>query len=569
MASSLREIPTANRGRPRRGEPRRPPRPILPVGAGPRPRRRGAFVLPRPRLDLLLPLVLAVVLIALLFNAWRDTWVQSRLVGLDDGAVVPAARLAGAALAIDVTPSNQLDHAVFTVNGAAPPSREVRVEPGRLSWSPPADLADGDYRLRLEVPRPPFRAAVREWRITLDSRPPSIELGPVSPAALDAAVTIEGVAEPGASLSVDGAPAALDADGRFRLAYTGPPRGGVRLEALDRAGNRSERRVVVPVAYPATQGIHVTAAAWNHAGLKASVLDLVRAGKINAVQLDLKDEAGVVGFASRNPLAAEIGAVQDPYDLAAAVSELHGLGVRVIGRVVAFRDPILARDAWAKGRRDWVVQTPDGSPYAVGSGLFTNYVVDEVRRYNLDLAGEAAALGVDEILWDYVRRPEGSPSAMHVPGLTTVTSEWIGRFLADGHDLLRPLGVYQGASVFGIAASRGDAVGQDVALIARHTDYVAPMVYPSHWGKGEYGVADPNRQPGEIVKASLKDFQAVAGPAGTPLNPWLQDFSLGVAYGPKEVRAQIDAARSLGIDSFLLWSPTVRYNDAALDPLPR
>jgi hypothetical protein len=32
------------------------------------------------------------------------------------------------------------------------------------------------------------------------------------------------------------------------------------------------------------------------------------------------------------------------------------------------------------------------------------------------------------------------------------------------------------------------------------------------------------------------------------------------------VRAMVDAARSLGVDRFLLWSPSVRYSGTALDP---
>ena len=84
--------------------------------------------------------------------------------------------------------------------------------------------------------------------------------------------------------------------------------------------------------------------------------------RINTVELDLKDEDGIVGYASDVKLARDIGAVQASYDLKAALDELHGLGVRVIGRIVAFRDPILAKAAWAAGNADWVLQTPDGSP---------------------------------------------------------------------------------------------------------------------------------------------------------------------------------------------------------------
>ena len=100
-----------------------------------------------------------------------------------------------------------------------------------------------------------------------------------------------------------------------------------------------------------------------------------------------------------------------------------------------------------------------------------------------------------------------------------------------------------GISVFGIAATRPEQIAQDLRLMAPHVDYVAPMVYPSHWGRGEYGVADPNRQPAAIVGASVGDFTHGVAGSGAAVVPWLQDFSAGgVAYGPVEVRAQIDAA---------------------------
>jgi peptidoglycan/xylan/chitin deacetylase (PgdA/CDA1 family) len=90
------------------------------------------------------------------------------------------------------------------------------------------------------------------------------------------------------------------------------------------------------------------------------------------------------------------------------------------------------------------------------------------------------------------------------------------------------------------------------------------MVYPSHWGPGEYGVANPNAQPYDITRASLADFRAALEGSGARLVPWLQDFSLGVEYGPAEVKAQIRAARDVGVREFLLWDPAVTYTHAAL-----
>ena len=132
----------------------------------------------------------------------------------------------------------------------------------------------------------------------------------------------------------------------------------------------------------------------------------------------------------------------------------------------------------------------------------------------------------------------------------------IVEFLRETRVALRPYGTFLGASVFGVAATRPDEVAQDIPAMARQVDYVAPMVYPSHWGPGEYGVADPNAQPYEIVQRSLERLPARGRAArGARVVPWLQDFSLGVDYGPAQVGAQIEAARDDGIDEYLLWDP--------------
>jgi hypothetical protein len=81
-------------------------------------------------------------------------------------------------------------------------------------------------------------------------------------------------------------------------------------------------------------------------------------------------------------------------------------------------------------------------------------------------------------------------------------------------------------------------------------------------------VADPNRQPYDIVKASLADFVLAVAPTGRPLVPWLQDFSeSGVQYGDAQVQDQIKAATELGVSNWLLWNPDTLYTMDALAPV--
>ncbi len=73
-----------------------------------------------------------------------------------------------------------------------------------------------------------------------------------------------------------------------------------------------------------------------------------------------------------------------------------------------------------------------------------------------------------------------------------------------------------------------------------------------------------------MVRAALRDglrrSKAVEGAGLT--RPWIQDFTLGVpAYGAAEVRAQIQAAYDVGIREWILWNPSTRYTESALEPV--
>ena len=139
--------------------------------------------------------------------------------------------------------------------------------------------------------------------------------------------------------------------------------------------------------------------------------------------------------------------------------------------------------------------------------------------------------------------------------------------MAEADEALAPYQVEHGVSVYGIAATRPGQIAQDIAGMSEHVDYVAPMLYPSHWGPGEYGVADPNRQPYDIIYRSLAGFIDITEDKRARVVPWLQDFSLGVTYGEAEVRAQLDAARDAGIPEWIMWDAHVRYTRAAYDPV--
>src|SRR4029078_4171384 len=81
------------------------------------------------------------------------------------------------------------------------------------------------------------------------------------------------------------------------------------------------------------------------------------------------------------------------------------------------------------------------------------------------------------------------------------------KFLAYAHERLEPLGVRISAAVFGLAATRDLGIGQPPKLMAPSLDAIYPMVYPSHFGSGEYNIPSPDDAPGATVTMALRQFR--------------------------------------------------------------
>ena len=310
------------------------------------------------------------------------------------------------------------------------------------------------------------------------------------------------------------------------------------------------------------RGVHVTMELASLPGKLDEYLDLPG---LNTIELDVKDEKGRVGFVSSSvPLARRTGAARRYYRAESVARRVHARGVYLIGRVVVFEDPVLA-----ERRPDLAVQTRNGSVWHNYSGLgWTNPYDRRVWRYNVDVAVAAAQAGFDEIQFDYLRFPsDGDLSLIRYPGTHRQSMRWtVPAFIHYASRRLHPLGTRVSVDVFGLSATRDLGIGQLPRRVSRNVDAVYPMVYPSHYNPGEYGIDDPNAWPGRTVSRSLSDFQQTLEGRNVRLTPWLQDFSLGRTYTIDDVRLQISAARRMGVKGFLLWNPEGVYSSSALQP---
>jgi hypothetical protein len=286
---------------------------------------------------------------------------------------------------------------------------------------------------------------------------------------------------------------------------------------------------------------------------------------LNTIELDVKDENGDVAFVpSAVPVARATGAAKPYYKPRRMAERIHGRGVYLIGRVVVFEDPILS-----VRRPELAIRRPDGSRWLNNAGLgWVNPYDRRVWDYVVDVAEVAAKAGFDEIQFDYVRFPsDGDLSQIVYPGKTATEPRWvIAQFAQYAAKRLKPLGVRVSADVFGLSATRDLGIGQVPRLIGRYVDAVYPMVYPSHYVSGEYGIIDPNASAGQTVAYSLRTFRQQLRGSKARIVPWLQDFSLGRTYTLADVQEQIDSARRAKTGGYLLWNPAGVYTPGALAP---
>jgi hypothetical protein len=318
------------------------------------------------------------------------------------------------------------------------------------------------------------------------------------------------------------------------------------------------------------RSVHLTEWAWSESATKDPVVALIKAGKIDNVQMDVKDEDGLVGYDSKVPLAVEAKTVylqggKPRFDIDATVKEIHDLGATLTARIVTFRDPKLGKWSAANGHMDYLIQDTSGNPYSAGNygtAAFTNFANQDVKDYNIGLAVEAAQHGFDAIMFDYVRKPENSGQVYPGIGDRTAT-QGITDFLTEAAPKIRAAGAAAGAAVFGISAFAPTSVAQDVPGMAKALDFISPMIYPSHWHAGEYSVKSPVDQPYDIVKQSMMDFNRMMIGTKCQVVPWLQNFSWPKTYTAGDVAAQIKAVKDTGINSFYLWNDSSKVGIGA------
>lgn len=305
-----------------------------------------------------------------------------------------------------------------------------------------------------------------------------------------------------------------------------------------------------------------------------ALVDIARRTEINALVIDVKDDRGFVLYKSRVPLAQEIGADSNrpmsPRRLSALFDSLRSNHIYPIARIVVAKDPLLAGE-----RLEWAIKRrKDGKPWLDKHGRpWLDPTQPAVWQYALDLAREARDVGFSAVQLDYVRFPDDdrlAREAVFPLAHGRTRAQVIHDQLGIVRDALKPTGMPMTIDVFGLTATDTTdmGIGQRWEMFIDRADVVLPMVYPSHFAPGTYGLGNPNAHPYATIDRALKDIKKRSAGLGNvaEIVPWYQDFTLGPpVYAASQVRAQIKAGYDNGFPSWILWNPGSKYHTDALE----
>ncbi len=401
------------------------------------------------------------------------------------------------------------------------------------------------------------------------------------------------------SLAGQSVVAGVCALGLLSFAYFGVPFLSIEYSAGDVKGTatvadaleKSKEVPIVSARHIATpeplKALYMTSCVAATPSLRTRLVGLAESSAINAIIIDIKDYSGTIAYHTGIPELEDAtenapGCVVE--DMKAFVAELHAKGIYVIGRVTVFQDPY-----YAPNHPELAVQrASDKSVWKDRKGIsFVDVSARPYWDYIITLAKTSYLSGFDEINFDYVRFPsDGNMTNIYFPksnGVISANPEngkalALKAFFAYLSSALRDSawlpegasGPKLSADLFGMTTTNTDdlGIGQVLEYTLPYVDYVAPMVYPSHYPDGYNGYADPNAHSYDIIKYAMDKAVVRAKAIGedpNKLRPWLQDFDYPVTYTPSMVSAQIQATYDAGLTSFMLWDPANTYTPSILN----
>ena len=319
---------------------------------------------------------------------------------------------------------------------------------------------------------------------------------------------------------------------------------------------------------------------------RQDLFGLLDTTEINAVVIDVKGDYGLLSYRSRQPLAEQIGANSSPTidDLDGLLAALHRRGAYVIGRIVVFKDNMLARNGSKAGLDVGVKDRRTGELWVDGENLaWVDPFQTAAWDYNTALAREAIERGFDEVQFDYIRfatDPSPDSSVDDIQYSRPFTAEnrvaALKGFLAQAHAAVNNAGGFLSMDTFGYTTWWDDdgGIGQDLITLADNIDYYSPMVYPSTFNAGLPGsIPYPEvvGRPYDVVFQSLKHAEEKLFGKRAVIRPWLQYFddypwATQTRYDAPQIEAQKRAVADSHLGGWMLWNAGSLFKRGGLAP---
>lgn len=282
------------------------------------------------------------------------------------------------------------------------------------------------------------------------------------------------------------------------------------------------------------------------------IIDLINTTELNAVVINVKEPSGEKFWPGLGDL----------------VVNLKEQGIWTIARLVVFQSNDLPQ---AQPRL--ALKYPSGQLWRDrAGGYWLDPAAKEVWEYNADLAIRTLDIGFDEINLDYIRFPsDGDVNKIIYPtwDKKIPREEIIVNF---AHYIMTAIKNHRPHAVvsadlfaFTFVQDWDLDIGQRARLLAQEFDVLAPMIYPSHYRSGNFGLVNPAEYPYKVSKATLDLGREILGPAPALIRPWFQDFNLGAKYTANLVQQQFEALNDAGYHSgWMQWNPSNIYTRGAL-----
>jgi len=373
----------------------------------------------------------------------------------------------------------------------------------------------------------------------------------------------------------DGTPVVTDARGRYALPEV-PEQGtliykmpGHRLGVLP-IDAQMTKQVTLP-AFEA-RALYAPSAIFEASGRLDDMLDLIERTESNAMVIDVKETNGNLYWATDLTAATAIGSVMESplLDLDEVLPKLKARGIYTIARLVVMKDNTLGK----KRPELAVTNSATGEPWRdYRGGIWLDPYNPGVAEYIAALAGDLADRGFDEVQLDYVRffsDGDYSVAVTNLPNTQSFRLPATRRLFRLVSDALAGRRTFFAADVFPISfiATDDQGIGQRPEVIMPYVDYFSPMVYPSHYGRGTFGFANPNDHPYEVIDETLKIMNEQRAGLTMVIRPWLQDFGYGPfpPYTASQVLAEMQAAADNGAQGWMIWNASAYFTEAALGP---